>query len=307
MIIGIEPGKRVRGDVAAAGGEEKGFRIVGTRRDPPARDEAVGESGVLPDRDLVPDGASSQGRTPADPRTPQDAVDRLEPGRRFSGEDTQPLIELPATRRKRSGERERFERRAEEIARAAEIGVRAMMEEEAKLFPPLVEDRLPEIAQESRLAGGDARQETRGQDTDAGIEQRAWSVDPEGRDAIPFGLKRRVQIRIPVIRDQESRRAAGVAVPGGQGREVRIDGGIGIDDQEIAAGQKGGRVAQRARGAQNHGFLEKRELRKLRRLLAQVALDLVSEVMEINRHFADAGLLKAPQVGARERDVQKRE
>ena len=53
--------------------------------------------------------------------------------------------------------------------------------------------------------------------------------------------------------------------------------------------------------------MEKRQLRQLRRLLAQVALDLVAEVMEINRYFAHAGLLKTPQVRAGEGDVQKRE
>jgi hypothetical protein len=34
-----------------------------------------------------------------------------------------------------------------------------------------------------------------------------------------------------------------------------------------------------------------------------VALDLVAQMMEINRYFAEAGLVKSPEVRHRERDV----
>jgi hypothetical protein len=195
VIISIETGERIGGDVAGVGGEEKGFRIVSAGGDAPTRHETVGETGAVPDLDPGPDDAAPQGSTPSDPSAPQDAVGRLEPGRRFSGEDTQPLIELAGSGGKRSAARERFERRAEEIARAAEIGVRAMMEDEAKLFPPLVEERLPQICDERGLARGNAGKQPRRENADPGVEQGAWAVDAEGRDAVPFGLKRRVVLR----------------------------------------------------------------------------------------------------------------
>jgi hypothetical protein len=90
--------------------------------------------------------------------------------------------------------------------------------------------------------------------------------------------------------------------------EVGRDRGIGVDGQKVAAAslQKRGRVAEGAGSAQDLWLVEKRELRKVRRLLAQVALDLVREVMQINRYFAEAGLVEAAQVRASERDVQKR-
>jgi hypothetical protein len=133
-------------------------------------------------------------------------------------------------------------------------------------------------------------------------------VDPEARDAVPFGLKRRVQIRVPVLGDEERRGAPRVAVSGDQSGEIGRDGGVRVDEQEVAAAslQERGGVAERAGGSQDLGLVEKRELRKVRRLLAQVALDLVREVMQINRYFAEAGLMKAAQVRASERDVQKR-
>ncbi len=93
---------------------------------------------------------------------------------------------------------------------------------------------------------------------------------------------------------------------GDQPGEVGGDGGVGVDDQEVAAVQESGRVAERAGGPQDLGLVEKRELRKVRRLLAQVALDLVREVMQINRYFAEAGLVEAAQVRPSHRDVQKR-
>jgi hypothetical protein len=106
-----------------------------------------------------------------------------------------------------------FERQAEEIARAAEVHVRRMVEEESRVF-------------HADSGGPDA-----------------WAVDPESLDAIPFGLKRRVVLRIPVFRK---------------------------DAQED-------------------------ELRRVRSLMAQLALDLIAQVIEINRYFAAAGLVPAPE------------
>jgi hypothetical protein len=112
--------------------------------------------------------------------------------------------------------RQRFEKRAEEIARAAERHTRRMMENEAAL-----------------LANGVVP---------SGVRAR----DPETRDTIPFGLQRRVVLRVPVFR-----------------REA---------------------------------WANDEELRKIRGLMAQIALDLIAQVLEINRYFAEAGLVRSPEL-----------
>ena len=123
--------------------------------------------------------------------------------------------------------RERFEKQAEEIARAAEVHVRRMMDEESALL---------------------------GRPVSPG----PWSVDPESRDTVPFGLKRRVVLRVPVFRRDE-----------------------GIPEESAS------------------------ELRKIRALMARLALDLIGQVIEINRYFAAAGLVPSPEVPASEREDQR--
>ena len=124
--------------------------------------------------------------------------------------------------------RRRFERRAEEIARAAELHVRRMLQDEAAL-----------LAKRSIAPG-------------------SWAIDPESRDTVPFGLKRRVVLRVPVFRPDEA----------------------GPGPEESAS-----------------------ELRRIRGLMARLALDLIGQVIEINRYFADTGLVKAPEE-SQERDVE---
>jgi hypothetical protein len=307
MIVTIEPGKGPDGNLEiGTGSPEKGFRIVSTRGNPTTGDQTVGEARVLPDRDAVPDGGSLQGSATADSGISQDAVRGFEPAGLHATENARPRVEGASSGRERSPSRERFERRAEEIARAAEIGVRTMMKDEADLLPPVVEDRLPEVPDQRRLPGGDARQEAIGQNADAGVQEGTWSVDPESRDSVPFGLKRRVQIRTPILGDEERRSTPRVVVSGDQAVEVRVDARIGVDHDKVAAVEKGCGVPKRPGGAQNHGLFEKRELRKLRRITAEVALDLIAQVMEVHRYFADAGLAKAAEMRAGQRDVQKR-
>lgn len=118
--------------------------------------------------------------------------------------------------------RERFERRAEEIARAAELHVRRMMEEESKLLG---------AAQRS-------------------VDPGSWTVDPERRDAMPFGLTRRVVLRVPVFRNE---------------------------NEEAVTGEPAS------------------DLRRIRGLMARLALDLIAQVIEINRYFAETGLVKDPE------------
>jgi len=306
MMIEIEPGERLDSDeIRGARRPEKGFLIVGSRRDAAPSRDAVGQARSLAHRDSVPDGrAEHRGAvTRVDPA--ENALGGMETPQRRLSEDTEPVIEIPAAFGKRPTARERFERRAEEIARAAEVGVRAMMEDEAKLFPPLVEERLPQIGDERGLTRGDAGKQPRRENADPGVEQGAWAVDAEGRDAVPFGLKRRVVLRVPVFRDEERRGAPRFAVAPEEGGEVRRDRGVGVDEQEIPVREEGGRVAERPGRAENPRLREKNEIRKVRRLMAQVALDLIAQVMEINRYFADAGLVKSPEVRHREGDIQE--
>ena len=305
MIIPIEPGKREDGDVAAGDGPEKGFLVVGAGRYAAASRDAVCQARARAHLDAVPERGSHDPRPGADPDAAEDARGGIEAGRLLSEEDTLPVIEVPASLRKGSSALERFERRAQEIARAAEIGVRALMQDEAKFFPPLVEQRLPEVGDQSRLPGRDAREQSGREHADARVEPRPWAADPEGRDAIPFGLKRRVYLRVPIFRDEERRGAPRIAVTGDEGRQIGLDRRVGIDDEKVAAREELAGIAQGACGPEDRRLPEKRELRQVRRFLAQLALDLVAQVMEINRYFADAGLAKPPQMCDREGNVEK--
>ena len=305
MIIPIEPGQREDGDVAAGDSPEKGFLVVGPGRYAAASRDAVRQARLRAHLDAVPKGGAQDPGPGADPNAAEHARGGVEAGRRLSEEDTLPVIEVPASLRKGSSALERFERRAQEIARAAEIGVRALMQDEAQFFPPPVEQRLPEVRDQGRLAGRDAPEQPGREHADPGVEQGPWASDAEGRDAIPFGLKRRVYLRVPIFRDEERRRAPRVTVGGDQGREVGLDRGIGVDDEKVAAFQESAGIAQRSGGAEDLRLREKRELRQVRRFLAQLALDLVAQVMEINRYFADAGLAKPPQMCDREGNVEK--
>ena len=306
VIIPIEPGQRVDGDVPAGESPEKGFLVVGAGRNASASRDAVRQARARAHLDAVSKSGPQDPRPGSDSDAAEHAVGGFVAGRRLSEEDTLPAIEVPASLGKGSSALERFERRAQEIARAAEIGVRALMQDEANFFPPLVEQRLPEVRDESRLPGRDAREQPGCEDANSGVEQRPWAADAEGRYAVPFGLKRRVYLRVPIFRDEERRSAPRIAVAGDQPRKIGLDRGVGIDDEKVTARQELSGIAQRAGGAEDRGLREKRELRQVRRFLAQLALDLVAQVMEINRYFADAGLAKPPQMGDREGNVEKR-
>ena len=140
-----------------------------------------------------------------------------------------------------------FERRAEEIARAAEIHVRKMVEREAGLVA-----------------------------TPAPSELGPWVADAVERDAVPFGLKRRIVLRVPVLRRETPEGAP-------EGAE------------EILLPEDLGRVSEEPRGASRPARADA-ELRRVRSLMAQVALDLIAQVIEINRYFAAAGFVKSPEV-----------
>jgi len=306
MIVRIEPGQRMREDDSAlVVGPEKGFLIVGAGGNVAASRDAVRQARARAKRNSVPHGRATDVGAGADVGEAQDALRDVESSGLLAGEDAPAVVENSAPPGEGSPARERFERRAEEIARAAEIGVRALMEDEAKLLAPLVQDRLPEVGDERRFPGRDASQQPRREDTDPRVEERAWAVDAERRDSIPFGLKRRVVLRVPVFRDEERRRATRGAMPREEGIEVDVDRGIGVDDEEVVLPEEIGRVAQGPGRSEDSRLREEAEVRKLRRLLAQLALDLIAQMMEINRYFADAGLVQAPQVCHREGNVEE--
>ena len=92
---------------------------------------------------------------------------------------------------------------------------------------------------------------------------------------------------------------------GDEGAEVGGECCIGIDHEEVVRREKLRRIAQSAGGAEDQRLSEKRELWQVRSRLAQVALDLIAEVMKINGYLADAGLVKPAQVRRREGNVEK--
>jgi len=216
------------------------------------------------------------------------------------------LIEIPSFPGERSAAVERFERRAEEIARAAEVRESPAVEEPADLLTPLRQHRGPEVGDERRLAGRDARQDPRRQDADTGVEKRFASFDPEAGDSVPFGLKRRVPVRLSVLHDEECRRSAGLAVPGEERRDVRLDDGVGIHDQEVPVREPAGGVLQGAGRAEDLRLREEAQVREIRRAIAQMAFDLFAKMMKIDARFKDAVAPEPLEAGPDQRDVQER-
>ncbi len=107
---------------------------------------------------------------------------------------------------------------------------------------------------------------------------------------MPFGLKRRIVLRVPVFRREPPKTAAEHAA----------------DAEEILLPENLGRVSEPTRGASCSARAEA-ELRHVRSLMAQVALDLIARVIEINRYFAAAGLVKSPEVSPPGAEVQEPE
>ena len=112
--------------------------------------------------------------------------------------------------------------------------------------------------------------------TPAPSELGPWVADAVERDAVPFGLKRRIVLRVPVFRRETPERPT--------------DGA-----EEILLPEDLGRVSEETRDASCPGRADA-ELRRVRSLMAQVALDLIAQVIEINRYFAAAGFVKSPEV-----------
>src|SRR5262249_32707623 len=149
----------------------------------------------------------------------------------FIVEDARSLREGPSAS-------ERFERRAEEIARAAEVGEETLVLDEPDLLAAAVEQELPQVGDERRLAGPDSIEQTRRERANACVEEGTAPRGPEARDAVPFGLKRRVPVGMPVFGHQERRASARIVVSPDETREVRGDGGIGVHHEKVAAAEE---------------------------------------------------------------------
>lgn len=309
MIIPIEPDERKgRDDSSDIGRPEKGFLVVGTVPHPSPSRDAIRQARARSHRDFVPNGTALESGAGADGGVSEHAVDGVESGPEPSRENAPAGVDRPGLGGEGPTPLERFERRAEKIARSAEVGVAVGVEDETDLVAALGQERLPEIGDERRLTRRNPIEEAGSKDAHSGVHQGPGVAGPEARDAVPFGLKRRVPVGVSVFSHQQGRCSTGGSVPGAELGVVRSDGGIGVDHQKvvIASSQERGRVAQSARRAEQDRLAEKRELWRSRRLLAQAALDLIAQVMEIHRHLAQAGLLKPLEVGHRDGNVEKR-
>lgn len=303
MIIPIEPGEREDGDVAAGDSPEKGFLVLGTSRYAAASRDAVRQARLRAHLDAVPDRGAQDPGPGADVNAAEHARGGVEAGRRLSEEDTLPVIEVPASLRKGSSALERFERRAQEIARAAEVREWPAVEEPTDLLAPLRQQGRPEVGDESRLSGGNSGKDPRGNHADPRVKERVVSADSEARDSVPFGLKRRIPVGIPILHDEEGDRAPGFAVTGEQGRDVRIDDGVRVDHEKISAREPVGGVSQSPRSAQDLRLREEAQVREIRRAIAQMAFDLFAKMMKIDARFKDSEPEESFQARPDERHV----
>jgi len=225
-------------------------------------------------------------------------------GGTIESEDPRVGVESAASFGEGKTARERFERRAEKIARAAEVGEAPRVPHPGDRSAP-AEQRLPEVGDERRLSARNAVEKARREDADAGVEERGWAFAAESRDAIPFGLQRRVPARLAVLDDEERRVGTSLEMPRQEDRGIERDRGIRVDHEKVVAGQPVPRVSQRAGGPEDLPLPEELELRKLARMLAEVALDLVSEVMKIDARLANARSSQTLEMSDDERDVQE--
>ncbi len=318
--------------------------------DPTAGEQTAGDSRTLAQDRAVPDRAAQD----ADPSSELATADHRMGDRGAAEWDGR---ENPKTGIKGAGAvgkgatpNERFERRAEEIARSAEVGERPGMREPSD-FLAVREERIPQIVDQRALSRTDPREKPRGEDTDTGVEERRGGLGPaapregaagagvtspaapregaagvgvtggsgaegrgrgsemssETRDAVPFGLKRRVPVGLPVRNDEKSGQPAAVPVGAGEGVVVGLDRGVGVDDKKIFSGKHFFGIFETAGGAEDPGLEEEAELREFRRAVDQVLLDLLTQMVEIDSRLRHTSAAEPREVRPRERNVEKRE
>jgi hypothetical protein len=220
-------------------------------------------------------------------------------GLRDQREHARVRIEIPRGAGEGSTAVERFERQAHEIARAAENCGGTPAPNPADFLPAFPEERLPEILDERALPGPCPAQQSRRDDHDTSVEQRAIGLPPEGRDSVPFGLKRRLPGGLSVLQHSQGRDARGIAAMGGEGLEVRCGAGVRAE-QEVLPGRKAACDGRGSGVAEELSLVEEGELRKIRRAVTQVAFDLLAEMMEIDCRLAHARRARRSAPGGEE-------
>ena len=137
-------------------GPEQGVRVVSSRLDAPSGDEASLNRRALADLGSHENRALYDLRSGVDGRQAQDARACGEVRDRNLGEDARLLVEDSGSGGEGTTAQERFERRAEEIARAAEVGEGTLVKDPADFLPPF-EEGLPHVIDERSLAGRNER------------------------------------------------------------------------------------------------------------------------------------------------------
>ena len=279
--------ERLRSSDSIGPGPEERVGVPTIRLHAARGDETPLEVRTLPDFHSVKERALDDPGTVAYGYPAQDARLRGEVRDRTAGEEAGPFVEDAGPGGEGATARERFERRAEEIARSAEVGERTLVEHVADLLSAR-EHRAPDIGHERGFPFGDTQQKPRREKTDTGVEQRARALPAEARDDVPFGLKRRVSLGRSVFDGEQCRTptTCGVCLP--QPGKVELDRGIAVDDEEVFRTEPGGGILQGSGGSQDRILPEELQLGEIHRAIAKVALDFVAEMMEIDARFADS-------------------
>lgn len=271
----IGPGPEKRVGVASV-------RLHAARGDEaPLEGRALSDDHSIEERALTDPGAVTYGYPAEDARLRGEVRDGT------AGEEAGPFVEDSGSGGEGTTARERFERRAEEIARSAEVGERTFVKHVADLLAAR-EHRAPDSADERRFPFGHSGEKPRRENTDTRVQQGTRALAPESRDDVPFGLKRRVSVGLPVFDGEQCRTptTCGVCLP--QPGKVEIDRGIAVDDEEVFATEPAGGVLQGSGGPKDRILAEELQLGQVHRAIAKVALDFAAEVMEIDARFADA-------------------
>lgn len=282
---------------------EQDVLMAGAGLHPAAGGETAANLSARADLDARPDRAVGDHRALSDRAAADHASPRTEAGPGHGGKDASLLVESAAASRERSAAVENFERRAQEIARSAEVRKRPRVPEPPDSVEVLPDEGLPQVGHESPLPRRDPGQEPRGHHANAGVEERIGAAAAESRDSIPFGLKRRIPAGIPILHDEERRRPAASPMVLNEALEVRINDGVRVEKQKIASREPVRGISQGARGAEDFRLREEANIREIRRAIAQLAFDLFAKMMKIDARFEDAVARQEGQVLPEKRDV----
>ena len=309
-------GKWGRDRGRAREGPEERVVVARAGRNGAAGEKASLERSARTDLGALPDDGAPEACPCSQCRIADHAPDRVGSGliMRTIEENPGSRVERAGPGREWSAARERFERRAEEIAWAAEIGEESFVLDPPDFLPPF-EEALPKVADERGLSGGDLSEQPGSEHADAGVQKgrdlpiglTAGLPAAEARDAVPFGLKRRIPVGLSVCHDEQSRRPAALAMAAQESLVVGLDGRVGVDDEKVPGREKSGGVFHASRGAEKVALAEEVELREFRRVIDQVLLDLTAEMMEVDAGLGHAEPTEACEMSAGQRNVQEGE